>query len=600
MDASEREELIADLSAYLDGELDEARRAEVDALLRESEPARALLAELKSVSRGLAVLPRMRAPRRVAERIDGELRRRALRMRDAAGLLRLGVRLTGAAALIAVGVFVGRFSLQPEGAGPAAAPVVDALQAPEFARSEPRIVSKELDTARDGFEGKGAGPVDRLAGVASADELSPAADRAAVAPADGDVRIVDANKDSAKLGEETRLGFAGTAGETDAPSAPAETGESGEGRIVQWPDGETTYGTATVPQTIVRGRFDQDEPPPREVLVLVHPQTSEQYHAAVARVREAGVGASFGVDFALAGESSIGRRVQAYAAGTRPSSAPVVYAVDTHVSTAHFESTIEHLYAIARTDAYMEVYSALPGGDAFAQRGWEPLGAAGPPDLIAEGIIANKPQPETAAANEDVLEPAARAAGDRLSVPGAADRAGARRGVFDAPAAEKRKSPTDARGGGRGNLEEGQERLRQQVASQPARPDAGAGRAGEGGIGEQLAREGRERGRRFDHTARRAPTLPPPGFVGPPAERESAPAGAASVGGAFAPAPSSQPMAGLPVTTTRGPDEPLVRLRVIILPPVSLTLPAPAAQPIPSTQPAATQPSPPESAPPRP
>ncbi len=598
MDASEREELIADLSAYLDGELDEARRAEVDALLRESEPARALLAELKSVSRGLAALPRMRAPRRVAERIDGELRRRALRMRDAAGLLRLGVRLTGAAALIAVGVFVGRFSLQPEGAGPAAAPLVDALQAPEFARSEPRIVSKELDTARDGFEGKGAGPVDRLAGVTSADELSPAEDRAAVAPADGDVRIVDANTDSATLGEETRLGFAGTAGETDAPSAPAETDESGEGRWVIMPDVGIAYTTVTTPPVSMRASYALAEPPPREVLVLVHPQTSEQYRSAVGRVREAGVGTSFGVDFALAGELSIGRRVEADRAGESSFSDAVVYAFDRHVSTSQLERTIEQLHSAVQTDVYVELYSDMRSGYAFGPPSWaQPT--EGRESTIAEGVAANKPQRETEEAGESP-ELAAPAADDRPPVPGAADRAGVRRGVFDAPAAEKRKSSTDARGGGRGNLEEGQERLRQQVASQPARPDAGAGRAGEGGIGEQLAREGRERGRRFDHTARRAPTLPPPGFVGPPAERESAPAGAASVGGAFAPAPSSQPMAGLPVTTTRGPDEPLVRLRVIILPPVSLTLPAPAAQRIPSTQPAATQPSPPERAPPRP
>jgi len=56
------EQLGADLSAYLDGELDPKRTSEIELLLERSEEARALLTKLRGMSRQLGDLPRMKAP----------------------------------------------------------------------------------------------------------------------------------------------------------------------------------------------------------------------------------------------------------------------------------------------------------------------------------------------------------------------------------------------------------------------------------------------------------------------------------------------------------------------------------------------------------
>jgi anti-sigma factor RsiW len=67
--SADREQLGADLSAYLDGELSPERARQVERLLEESEDARRLLAELRAVARNLGDLPRMHAPEGLSERI---------------------------------------------------------------------------------------------------------------------------------------------------------------------------------------------------------------------------------------------------------------------------------------------------------------------------------------------------------------------------------------------------------------------------------------------------------------------------------------------------------------------------------------------------
>ncbi len=69
MNSRETDKLYADLSAYLDDELNAARRDEIDALLSRSASARALLEDLRHISRGLAGLPRAAAPSGIAEQV---------------------------------------------------------------------------------------------------------------------------------------------------------------------------------------------------------------------------------------------------------------------------------------------------------------------------------------------------------------------------------------------------------------------------------------------------------------------------------------------------------------------------------------------------
>lgn len=63
------ENLHAELSAYLDGELSPERAREVDELLAHSDSARRLFEDLRVISRGLAELPRHAAPEGIAEQV---------------------------------------------------------------------------------------------------------------------------------------------------------------------------------------------------------------------------------------------------------------------------------------------------------------------------------------------------------------------------------------------------------------------------------------------------------------------------------------------------------------------------------------------------
>ncbi len=78
MDPRKREQLLEQLSAYLDDELTAAQRREVEAFLAEDAGARTVLAELRATSRVLGELPRARASDRLLEGIRTRLEREAL------------------------------------------------------------------------------------------------------------------------------------------------------------------------------------------------------------------------------------------------------------------------------------------------------------------------------------------------------------------------------------------------------------------------------------------------------------------------------------------------------------------------------------------
>ncbi len=111
MTAGRDDNLVADLSAYLDGELPEVRAREIEQQLADSDECRALLAELRDVSETLGQLPRQRAPDELVAALRRQAERRHLfddaRRPRPGGVLRLFLRLSAAAAVIGGCVLVG-------------------------------------------------------------------------------------------------------------------------------------------------------------------------------------------------------------------------------------------------------------------------------------------------------------------------------------------------------------------------------------------------------------------------------------------------------------------------------------------------------------
>ena len=111
MTLDNRKQLGADLSAYLDGELSQARAAEIEQLLAESPEARSMLEELRAISDQLGALPRTRAPRDLsrleflnAQRANAADQRSRIKR---ARVYRLVTRISASAAVIALCVFAG-------------------------------------------------------------------------------------------------------------------------------------------------------------------------------------------------------------------------------------------------------------------------------------------------------------------------------------------------------------------------------------------------------------------------------------------------------------------------------------------------------------
>jgi hypothetical protein len=100
----DRDNLLDDLSAYLDGELSPARAAEAERLLAESPEARALLAELREVRAQVRGLPKSRAPAALGAALRGQVVKKALWPKR---VLTFGVPLAAAAvAALAVGLYL--------------------------------------------------------------------------------------------------------------------------------------------------------------------------------------------------------------------------------------------------------------------------------------------------------------------------------------------------------------------------------------------------------------------------------------------------------------------------------------------------------------
>jgi hypothetical protein len=100
--------MSADLSAYLDGELDPARAAEVQRYLEESEDARRVLAELTTISDGLRLLPRVATSPEFTATLRREVEQRLHPQRPATvRSLRLFFGLGAVAAALIGGVWIG-------------------------------------------------------------------------------------------------------------------------------------------------------------------------------------------------------------------------------------------------------------------------------------------------------------------------------------------------------------------------------------------------------------------------------------------------------------------------------------------------------------
>jgi len=109
--SAEEKKLLADLSAYLDGELGPERARQVEAFLAHSEEARRTLDQLRTISAALRALPRVRAPGHLAESVQCAAERQALLSdRPAAGrqrVLRLVAQISASAAVIVACVVAG-------------------------------------------------------------------------------------------------------------------------------------------------------------------------------------------------------------------------------------------------------------------------------------------------------------------------------------------------------------------------------------------------------------------------------------------------------------------------------------------------------------
>jgi hypothetical protein len=108
----ERDSLLADLSAYLDGELSAARVQEVERLLAESPDARRTLDELRHVREQVRSLPRVRVPAELASAVARHAEQQFAAARQSAArsrwILRLVLPLTAAAAaVVALCVVIG-------------------------------------------------------------------------------------------------------------------------------------------------------------------------------------------------------------------------------------------------------------------------------------------------------------------------------------------------------------------------------------------------------------------------------------------------------------------------------------------------------------
>lgn len=128
-----RDDLGERLSAYLDGEVTPAERAELDALVASNKKAKQLLADLRATRDAVAALPRAVAPRDITDAITARLERQALLGAPGEGdsphthVSRAWRAWSAAAALIVVAVGAGLYMTGNHGGatGPAVVTTLD-------------------------------------------------------------------------------------------------------------------------------------------------------------------------------------------------------------------------------------------------------------------------------------------------------------------------------------------------------------------------------------------------------------------------------------------------------------------------------------------
>ncbi len=190
MPNEQSDNLLEELSAYLDGELDEQTRAKVEAYLASDAEGRRVLAELRQARALLQDLPRGHAPEDFLDSITARLERRQLLGGEVPTAGRFGGfgrrfgRLVASAAVIFLAVTVGYVTYRHVGREPesASAPTIalrdeapgrTARETPEPARpAPPRVAPKghaAAPTPRDARAGThapddaGGGAVERVA-----------------------------------------------------------------------------------------------------------------------------------------------------------------------------------------------------------------------------------------------------------------------------------------------------------------------------------------------------------------------------------------------------------------------------------------------------
>ncbi|MEK6644612.1 MAG: zf-HC2 domain-containing protein [Planctomycetota bacterium] len=145
-----RLEQYEQLTAYLDGELSEAERAEVERLLESDAEARALLEELRETARLIGTVPREFAGKGFNEAVRARLERESLLSEESARPMRWWKPMALAASLMVVStvVYFGMARLQQERERRVFA-LVDAESArPMSASKSPAVAQQEMVGAR--------------------------------------------------------------------------------------------------------------------------------------------------------------------------------------------------------------------------------------------------------------------------------------------------------------------------------------------------------------------------------------------------------------------------------------------------------------------
>lgn len=176
MSPAERE-MLPDLSAYLDGELDAARAREIDEMLPRSATLRAVLEEIRSVSSQLRQLPRRSAPPELGERLRLAGLASAARPPGATGWGR-ALRFARAALLSAAMILVGFVAARLFDPRSAVAPL-------PASQSQDLIVSRRLQAPMGGAAIQPPEPANERAAPEMARTATPAPAGSSEAPVDG-------------------------------------------------------------------------------------------------------------------------------------------------------------------------------------------------------------------------------------------------------------------------------------------------------------------------------------------------------------------------------------------------------------------------------